>query len=137
MKYRKLGKYKYETVEDVQIATRLRPVETIATAYGMLTPNGTAVIYKGYAWDGASGPTIDTKSSMVASLVHDFLYQLIREGYLQKSDRKPADLTLYDLLIEHGMWKWRAKMWYQGVRKGAWWAATPTDKPQDKIYTAP
>ena len=29
---------------------------------------------RGYAWDGPSGPTIDTPDAMPASLVHDGLY---------------------------------------------------------------
>ena len=35
-------------------------------------------IKKGYAWDGASGPIINTQDTLVASLVHDVLYQAMR-----------------------------------------------------------
>ena len=38
------------------------------------------LIKDGYAWDGASGPTIDTKNTQTASLVHDGLWQLIAAG---------------------------------------------------------
>ena len=37
------------------------------------------IVEKDYAWDGPSGPTIDTSNSMRASLVHDVLYQAMRE----------------------------------------------------------
>ena len=74
-------------------------------------------IYQGYAWDGASGPTIDTENSMRASLVHDALYQLMREGNLAKSYRIVADEMLHSLLLEDGMSWIRAWYWYQGVRR--------------------
>jgi len=53
-------------------------------------------ISKGYAWDGISGGR-DTKKNMIPSLVHDALYQLIREGALSKSFRKNADDIFRDL----------------------------------------
>ena len=41
---------------------------------------------------GASGPTLDTDDTMeLDSLVHDALYQLMREGCLPQSARKAAD----------------------------------------------
>lgn len=48
-------------------------------------------ISRGYVWDGASGPVFDTKSIMIASLVHDVCYQLMRLGQLPFSRRKDAD----------------------------------------------
>ena len=80
-------------------------------------------IEKGYAWDGPSGPTWDSKNSMRASLVHDALYQLMRVGVLPESCRKPADDTLYQLCVEDGMFQWRAWAWWNGVRLGASGAA--------------
>lgn len=73
-------------------------------------------IENGYAWDGASGPTWDSKSSMRASLVHDALYQLMRVGVLPESARWYADETLYVLCVEDGMFKPRAWAWYKAVR---------------------
>ena len=46
------------------------------------------------AGDGPSGPAIDTKNFMRASLVHDALYQLMRLGTLDKSRRQYADRLL-------------------------------------------
>jgi len=54
----------------------------------------------GYAWDGASGPTIDTKDSMVATLVHDVGYQLIRQGILSEEIWKDYfDQLFYDIFL--------------------------------------
>ena len=80
-------------------------------------------IEKGYAWDGPSGPTWDSKSTMRASLVHDALYQLMRMGALPESCRGPSDDELYNLCVEDGTWKTRAWAWWKGVRWGAGGAA--------------
>ena len=89
----------------------------------------------GYAWDGPSGPTWDSKNSMRASLVHDALYQLMRIGVLPEDCRAAADDVLYNLCVEDGMIKWRAWAWWKGVRLGAGGAAQfGTER---KIITAP
>ena len=75
-----------------------------------------------YAWDGASGPTIDTKDTMVASLVHDALWQLIEEGHLPEKYRKQANSEFYAILIASGVPRWRARLWYWAVSKlGSHW----------------
>ena len=78
--------------------------------------SGTLIAYKGYAWDGPSGPTIDTKSFMRGSLVHDALYQAMREGLLDRSYREKADQILYDLCRADGMSRFRAWYVYRFVR---------------------
>jgi len=78
-----------------------------------LHPEGGIVIADGYAWDGASG-AIDTKSIMRASLVHDALYQMIREGL--PIVRKEADKEFYRIMREDGMWWIRAQYIYWTVR---------------------
>lgn len=54
-------------------------------------------IWKGYAWDGASGPAIDTPNYRTGSKIHDVLYQLIRLEVLAntKENRFRADEVLY------------------------------------------
>lgn len=89
-----------------------------------LSVSGSALtIEKGYAWDGASGPTWDSKSSMRASLVHDALYQLTRLGVLPEASRVFSDDTLYQLCVEDGMFKPRAWSWWKAVRLMAGGAA--------------
>ena len=77
-----------------------------------------------YAWDGPSGPTIDTDNFMRGSLIHDALYQLMREGVINEKYRKTADLALRELCIQDGMSKLRAWWVYQGVRLGGKKSAT-------------
>lgn len=73
-------------------------------------------IKNGYAWDGASGPAIDTRNIMRASLIHDALYQLMREDMIPRSARKLADKELYNLCKLDGMSRFRAGYVYFFVR---------------------
>jgi hypothetical protein len=76
-------------------------------------------IRKGYAWDGPSGPTIDTKNFMRGSLVHDTLYELIRLEFLDKNlYRILADRELYAICRQDGMSWVRANVVYYGLRIG-------------------
>ena len=99
-----------------------------------LSPRGSLIVYKGWDWDGGSGPAIDTKNIMRASLVHDALYWLMRQGRLDQSFRKAADMEFRRLCLEDGMSSARAWWLYYGLRFGAAWAA---GKDFDKVFTAP
>lgn len=120
--------YKYQLVEHYSVEVNIRPAEPIDTDYIALTTAGLLTVKKSYAWDGPSGPTIDTKNFMRGSLVHDALYQLMRDGYLPETFRETADIELHRICREDGMSKFRA--WYVllGVRKGAGFAASPESK---------
>ena len=100
----------------------------------VLKQNGLLVIRAGYAWDGASGPTIDSKSSMRASLVHDALYQLLRAGKLSPDARAAADKLLEDLCVADGMWRWRARLWWAAVRR---WAGYAAKRRAERTLVAP
>lgn len=97
----------------------------ILTPFIELTPGGMLTINTGYAWDGASGPTLDTKSSMRGSLVHDAFYQLEREELISQKEREKIDRLLHDICIQDGMWGWRADLWLWAVRKFGIFAASP------------
>ena len=135
MKYRELKGYKYQLVDRVVVDTGL-PVElygSIHTEYIILRRTGRLFIKPGYCWDGASGPTIDTQNTFKASLVHDALYQLMRERLILQRHRKHVDELLRKMLIEAGMSKFRASIWYWAVRKFAKKSATDKQKPRGKI----
>ncbi|MCY4431763.1 MAG: hypothetical protein OXC11_15425 [Rhodospirillales bacterium] len=71
-----------------------------------------------YRWDGASGLTIDTVSSRRAALAHDACYTMLRQrklGLSEDTERKLADQWLRDLLLEDGIWRFRAAYWYWAV----------------------
>lgn len=133
MKYRK--GYKYQLAETISFQTCVFPEEDICTEYICLSTYGRLTIQHGYSWDGASGPTIDTKSSMQGALIHDALYQLLRMGLLPSVCRLQVDLEFKRRLIQDGMYRWRAEIWYSGVRKCAGFAADPRNKK--KTYEAP
>lgn len=128
--------YKYQLYEDeVFEDTNLSIPRAIKTKFITLTKKGKLTVRAGYAWDGPSGPTIDTKNSMRASLAHDALYQLMRMGLLTPDHRIDADILLENILTEDGMWSPRRWYWMRGVR----WFAGEQVKPENakKVLEAP
>ena len=121
--------YKYQLKETYTVRIPVIPGAAIHTEYISLETTGDLTLKEGYAWDGPSGPTIDTLTFMRGSLVHDALYQLMREGNLDKNVyREAADRTLRDICREDGMWSVRAWFVYHGVRLFADPAADPADE---------
>ncbi len=121
--------YKYQLVEIYSTKINVKPSEDIATDYIELTTKGNLIIKKGYAWDGPSGPTIDTLNFMRGSLVHDALYQLMREGHLNRYEyRERVDRLLQDMCKKDDMSALRAWWVYYGVRLGGGPAADPSNK---------
>ncbi len=100
--------YKYQLTEEY---THIIDLPDVLQGDWIKVVAGMMCISKGYAWDGASGPTIDSESSMRASLVHDALYQLMREKKIPTLLRKYADTIFYDLCLEDGMGRIRATLW--------------------------
>ena len=133
MKYR--AGYKYQLAAEEIFMVPIEPKAVIDTEFISLSTKGLLKIRSGYAWDGPSGPTIDTRSGMRGSLAHDALYQLIRQRYLGEYCRKIADDFLYRVLKADGMNSIRAWLWWRGVRRGAGYAASPESKK--KIHEAP
>ena len=112
MKYRKKRKlYKYELVEPECVITLIVGDE-IETPYIQLLDDGLLKVKAKYAWDGASGPTIDSKSSMRGSLFHDALYQLLRMGAVDLVWRNAADILFHEVCLADGMWKFRADYYF-------------------------
>jgi len=114
MKYK--SGYKYILDTDFTYQTRMLPLKpAIIDQWVSLSPSGVLHISKGYAWDGASGPVFDTKTVMRASLVHDALYQLMREEVLDARWLHAANDELYRICLADGMSKFRAWYIHQGV----------------------
>lgn len=81
--------------------------------YVCVFPTGDISIRFGYSWDGATC-TLNTKDLIEPSLIHDALYQCLREG-ADKSLKKIADLVFYDALLRNGVNKFVAWVMYQAV----------------------
>lgn len=127
--------YKYQTEADYADRIPIYPEEHVDHEFFCLSVSGDLIIRKGFAWDGPSGPTIDTKNFMRGSLVHDALYQMMREGFLDRKWKYRADRLLQEMCIEDGMSKIRAWWVYQGV---ATFGGSSTDaKNEPPILTAP
>ena len=123
--------YKYQLVDAYTVEIPINPGADISSPseFITLTSSGSLTIKKGYAWDGPSGPTIDTRNFMRGSLVHDALYQLMREELLDNEGaREPADRLLQKMCKEDGMSSIRAWWVYKGLRIGGDPASDPDNK---------
>ena len=127
------GGYKYQLKRDYTRDIPIKPAADIVSEFISLSSNGALFIKSGYAWDGPSGPTIDTQNFMRGSLIHDALYQLMREkpeSLDEKIYREQADRLLQEHCKEDGMTSIRAWWVYQGVRFGGGPSADPDkDRP--------
>lgn len=135
--YRKLRGYKYQSMEDYTIKIDVKPPREVETRFIDLTKEGELTVKKHYAWDGPSGPTFDTANFMRGSLVHDALYQLMRDKYIDQKHRKYADMLLREHCREDGMGSVRAWYVYWAVRLFAAGAAKPASEPRDDLICLP
>lgn len=130
--YRSLHRYKYQLmkpyVQNVGV-----PGYTSETPYLGLQDNGRLEIKTTYAWDGPSGPTLDTPDFMRGSLVHDALYQLIRMEVLPSSLRAHADRLLREMCREDGMEWFRAWYVWLAIRLFGGSSAKPGTQKPDQI----
>lgn len=126
--------YKYQLAETFVIMTPIKA--TVRHEYFTLTKSGKLTIKAGYAWDGASGPTLDTKDSMEPSLVHDVFCQAMRLEILSYNQWRRV---VSEFFREHckacGMNAFRAWYWYQAVEFAN--AGRPDGNDPNPIMEAP
>jgi hypothetical protein len=135
IKYRYMGgKWKYELLEDYWFNTPIIGCE-INSPFLRLEKTGMLYLTKGYAWNGASGPAIDTKTIMRGSLGHDGCYECGNLGAPERF-RDQVDLFFIDICRADGMWKARREWVYLAVKTFARRAWTHPDKPPE-ILEAP
>lgn len=128
--------YKYQLADDYKINIPIKPKSNIDTDFISLDTDGRLIVKKGYAWDGPSGPVIDTEENMRGSLVHDALYQLMRNKLLvTRTHRKAADQLFKDICKEDGVSNLTASTYYKALRKFGKPAASPQNKK--KVHRAP
>ena len=115
MKYSEY-KYKFKVEENFSIELPFK-IPDFEHPYAS-SKDGILSVKKGYAWDGASGPIINTRDTLVASLVHDVLYQAMRLNLIKssKENRKIADKNFFEILKMNGVNSIRRKVWYLAVR---------------------
>jgi hypothetical protein len=116
IKYRFMGgRWKYELLTDYWFNTPVAGHD-ISNPFLCLTPAGVLLLAKGYAWNGPSGPAIDTKNFMRGSLCHDGLYECGNLGLPEKPWRDMADLLLVEITSADGMSAIRCRWVLWGVR---------------------
>ena len=130
--------YKYQLVENYKVhididlpvsslaESEFLRLEYVSEGIGLLTTKS------GYAWNGVSGPTRTDSTNIRASLIHDALYQLIREGLLGINYRKQADIIFRKCCKEDGMCSFRRNYYYAFVR-----AFGSVCFDEKKVLTAP
>ena len=108
--------YKYQLSQPYEIFSGIFPSATIEYPFFTLTAQGMLQIRSGYAWDGASGPSWDTKNSMRASLVHDCFCQMLKNKDLDYETYAPYVHALFKtMLLADGMSSFRARYWHLAV----------------------
>ena len=85
-------------------------------ATACLSMTGELFIPAGFAYDGASGPTWDTRSISRGAAAHDVLYGMISAGSLPMSARRRADALLRKCLVKDGCHVFRAWYYWSAVR---------------------
>jgi len=136
--YRGLTGYKYQLSAPYCLQINLRLDEPIESPYIRLSSDGMFTVMGSYAWDGPSGPTIDTMTFMRGSLVHDALYQLMRGRYLDyRIHRRLADGLLRQICLEDGMFPFRAWYVYWALRLLGGRNARPPERKTAGVITAP
>jgi hypothetical protein len=149
MKYKhiKHHTYKYETTEDFTITLLFNSSNVESNFYNFKNYN--LKILSGYKWDGCSGPSIDTSfenlgdivykfgDNMVAGIVHDCLYQMLRTGELKQCYKKAADHELRRLMVFYSnkgkVAKFRAWYHYIGVKIGGRFSCKPNSQLKNKM----
>ena len=127
--------FKYQLAANHSVQTPVTGVR-IEDAYFLLEESGMLHVWKGYAWDGASGPTYDSKSSMRASMVHDVFCQAMRDNRLDYTRWQNTINAFFKAqCIEDGMWAWRAAVWHAAVEFAD--AGNPKQGPDRNVLAAP
>ena len=99
------GKYKHKLFKSYRIQTTYRPKKRIETEFITLCKNGVLIIKIAYRWNGLTFfPEI--KSMIRASLIHDALYELMKERLLDyKTDRNTADNLFREESVKDRTWR--------------------------------
>lgn len=130
--------YKYQLTKNHKHRLKnnsLIPTSNLETGFISLDTSGLLTVKAGYAWDGPSGPTVDTNSAMRASLLHDVGYQLLRAELLPQKTRESWDLLYEYCCLEDGMNTIRAYLHFKALRLFGKRSALPTS--ERKTLTAP
>ena len=133
--------YKYQLRQPILVHIGLEVDQNIITDLVIYRKDGWMLVRKYFAWDGASGPTIDTPATVIASAVHDAGYSLMRQELLSIAARPYFDEAIERLMIrDRGtgifsgfLGRIRAKYYRWAVESFAERCATPNGAHRVKI----
>lgn len=115
-KYRLTERFQHCLVSAPEVPPNVK-LRVLRVTWAAVWADGVLQVERGYAWDGASGPAVDTMDFARGSLVHDVLLQMIADGALPaKPWKRYADGELYRIIREDGMPLFRAWWVWAAVR---------------------
>ena len=123
-----LKAYKYRTREDYTIKTPIVGY-MVLKRYFRLRSNGELWIKAGYAWNGTSGGVPDTRRNLGASLIHDCLYQMLRERFIPLRLRGAIDELFGEHCKSLGTWRSTARVYVAMLRAFGKRSATRDQSP--------
>jgi len=126
--------YKYQSRCDMVYFAGVYPPVDIVTDLIALRRDGWMWVGCYFAWDGCSGPTIDTPTNMRAGHAHDALAALIRMGKLAPVTRFASNELIRRIMIADGAYRWRADLYRLALNHTASWADPKNAK---RVLTAP
>lgn len=125
--------YKYQVTRPYRIKLDIAPFAPVRLQFVEMDMDGELRVLPGYAWNGASGPTIDTLDSMIGSLIHDVGYQLIRFGFVDETHKEYFDELLRELCVDDGMLRLRAAYWKWAVLNFGAGSCRPSGEPLEEV----
>ena len=121
--FKRGGPKKYLLIEDFMTTMHFN-INDVINSDAITIYENELYVFMSYAWDGPSGPAIDTDNFMDGSLVHDALYDLIRQGKLSRRKyRSKADKELRIQCKKDGMSFVRRWYTWGAVRVGGYGAS--------------
>jgi hypothetical protein len=107
---------KYRLTRQHEVQTPIIGAPFVLDSDGELTEGGLLRVFEGFGCDGPSGPTVDTPPTILPAVEHDLFYKAFRAGVLSLKLRKRVDVFFRRRLIESGVSRARAWVWYWAVR---------------------
>lgn len=124
---------KYQLTANYITKTAIKPDTVIKYPFIRLTPDGTLVLYAGFAWNGPN-VVADVSTFQRSSAEHDAKYRLMRAGLLSQKWKAIADEEMKQVCIEDGMPYPMAELAFQGVDHGG---KSSCKRQAERVYSAP
>ncbi len=132
--YERIHGYKYRLLEQFQWYSEFLKDESFEAPF-FQCDKGHCTAFKGYAWDGVSGPAVDTKKTKIPGLKHDISYQAIRLGLIDKKYKSDIDKQFHDDLERGKVSRFIADIYYRGVRWfGSMWGLVRGKYEGKRLY---